>query len=240
MDFIDFSSIFIIFKRLCGRIFMDFAWKVLQKLRFSCFSLIFIECLRFLWIFYDLNGFSVDFHGFSRVFNEFPWICIDFSSIFIIFKRLCWRIFIDLAWKVLQKLWFSRCSLIFIEFLIFLLIFYDFNGFSVDFHGFSMVLMNFNVMIFMIFIEFLRFLLIFYDFNGFSVDFHWFSMDFNDFLWIFIDFSSIFIIFKRLCGRIFIDFAWKVLQKLWFSWFSLIFIEFLIFYGFSMILMDFL
>ena len=34
--------------------------------------------LRFLWIFYDFNGFSVDVHGFSMVFNEFPWIFIDF------------------------------------------------------------------------------------------------------------------------------------------------------------------
>ena len=150
-------------------LFLSLAWKVLQKLWFSCFSLIFIEFLRFLWIFCDLNGFSVDFHWFSMVFHEFQLIFIDFSSIFIIFKRLCGRIFIDLAWKVLQKLWFSRFSLIFIEFLRFLWIFYDFNGFSVDVHGFSMV--------------------------------------FNEFPWIFIDFSSIFIIFKKLCGRVSIDFA---------------------------------
>ena len=163
MEFIDFSSIFIIFKRLCGRIFMNFAWKVLQKLWFSCVSLIFIEFLRFLWIFYDFNGFSVDFHGFSRVFHEFPLIFIDFSSIFIIFKRLCWRIFIDLAWKILQKLWFSRFSLIFLEFLIFLLIFYDFNGFSVDFHWFSMVFNEFQ-------------------WNDFH-DFHRISEIFMDFLW---------------------------------------------------------
>ena len=127
--FIDFSSIFIIFKRLCGRIFIDFAWKVLQKLWFSCFSLIFIEFLRFLWIFYDFNGFSVDFRGFSMVFHEFQWIFIDFSSIFIIFKRLCGGIFIDLAQKILQKLWFSWFSSIFIEFLRFLWIFYYFHRF---------------------------------------------------------------------------------------------------------------
>ena len=59
-------------------LFLSLAWKILQKLWFSCFSLIFIEFLRFLWIFCDLNRFSVDFHWFSMVFNEFPW----FSSIF--------------------------------------------------------------------------------------------------------------------------------------------------------------
>ena len=69
--FIDFLSIFIIFKRLCGRIFMDFAWKVLQKLRFSCFSLIFIEFLRFLWILCDFPWIFHDFHGFPMIFHVF-------------------------------------------------------------------------------------------------------------------------------------------------------------------------
>ena len=140
----------------------------------------------------------------------------------------------------------------------FSIILMDFLPIFIDFLWF---LMNFNGMIFMLFIEFLRFLWIFYDSNGFSIDVHWFSMVFYEFQWIFIDFSSILIIFKRLGGRIFIDFAWKALQKHWnfhwwkdFHWFSLKFLRFLwifydvngfsiifsvIFYGFSWISMDF-
>ena len=117
-------------------------------------------------------------------------------------KTMIFTIFIDFH-RISDFCWFS-------------LILMDFLSIFTDFLWF---LMNFNGMIFMIFIEFLGFLWIFYDFNGFSIDAHWFSMVFYEYPCISIDFSSILIIFKMLCGRIFIDLAWNVLQKLWFSWF---------------------